>query len=143
MYFLIYIYSICKHQPFKACRFLYVPPGLTIQILDGARVAMNFLYRSQNRQRLLLRTSLTDWSFFKPWWKVFTARYGLIPYIKQITFRLQNVTTRTGSYEAEFICETNFWVPYTFGGIQEQLTNLTFRGPRIVIYSYNKTNEMH
>ena len=26
-----------------------------------------------------------------PWWKVFTARYGLIPYIKQITLRLWNV----------------------------------------------------
>jgi hypothetical protein len=26
---------------------------------------------------------LTEW-FFKPWWKVFTARYGLIAYIKQI-----------------------------------------------------------
>jgi hypothetical protein len=24
----------------------------------------------------------------KTWWKVFTARYGLIPYIKQNTFRL-------------------------------------------------------
>jgi len=24
----------------------------------------------------------------KTWWKVFTARYGLIPYIKQITFSL-------------------------------------------------------
>ena len=25
---------------------------------------------------------------FKPWWKVFTARYGLMSYTKQITFRL-------------------------------------------------------
>jgi len=39
----------------------------------------------------------TDWSlifsrlrliFKQPWWKVFTARYGLIPYIKHITFGL-------------------------------------------------------
>jgi len=41
----------------------------------------------KNRQRLLLYTSLTDW-FLKLWWKVFTARYGLIPYIKQIMFCL-------------------------------------------------------
>jgi hypothetical protein len=32
----------------------------------------------------------TDWlhkADLQLWWKVFTARYGLIPYIKQITFR--------------------------------------------------------
>jgi hypothetical protein len=39
---------------------------------------------------LLLYTSLTDW-FLRPWWKVFTVRYGLSPYIKQITFRLLKV----------------------------------------------------
>ena len=46
-----------------------------------------FFYVSQNRQRLLLYTSLNDW-FLKSWWKVFTARYGLIRYINQIAFRL-------------------------------------------------------
>jgi len=30
---------------------------------------------------------LTDWCLY-PWWKVFTARYGLIPYIKQTTLGL-------------------------------------------------------
>jgi len=29
------------------------------------------------------------------------------------------------------------------GDITHALLNLTFRGPCIVIYSYNKTNEMH
>jgi len=53
------------------------------KILHGARFALSILYGSQHRERLLLYTSLTDW-----WWKVFTARYGLIPYIKQITFSL-------------------------------------------------------
>jgi len=48
------------------------------------------LYGSQKRQRSLLYTSLTDW-FLKPWGKVFTARYALIPYTKQITFGLQKV----------------------------------------------------
>jgi hypothetical protein len=37
---------------------------------------------SENRQRLLLYASLTDW-FLQTWWKVFTARYGLIAYIKR------------------------------------------------------------
>jgi len=35
----------------------------------------------------LLYTKTTD-RFLYPWWKVFTARYGLISYVKQITFRL-------------------------------------------------------
>jgi hypothetical protein len=34
-----------------------------------------------------LNKTITDW-FLQPWWKVFTARYGLVPYIKQITFGL-------------------------------------------------------
>jgi len=44
---------------------------------------VSVLYGSQSKKRLLFYTSLTDW-FLKPWWKVFTARYGLIPYMKQI-----------------------------------------------------------
>jgi hypothetical protein len=40
---------------------------------------------SQDKQGLLLYTSLTDW-FLQPWWKVFTARYGLVPYITWICF---------------------------------------------------------
>jgi len=56
------------------------------KIVHGARFALSVLYGSQNRQRLLLYTSLTDW-FLQPMWKVFTARYGLIPHIKQITLR--------------------------------------------------------
>jgi hypothetical protein len=39
----------------------------------------------------LLYTTLTDWCL-EPCWKVFTARYGLIPYIKQIAFRLKKVS---------------------------------------------------
>ena len=34
-----------------------------------------------------LNKAINDWSL-QPWWKVFTARYGLFPYIKQITFGL-------------------------------------------------------
>ena len=34
------------------------------------------LYGYQNKQRLLLYTSLTDW-FLKQWWKAFTVRYEL------------------------------------------------------------------
>jgi hypothetical protein len=49
------------------------------------QIAFSVLYGSQNRQRLLLYTSLTGW-FLYPWWKVFAARYGLIAYIKQIMF---------------------------------------------------------
>jgi hypothetical protein len=49
-----------------------------------------FFYGSQNKQRPLLCTSLTDW-FFYLCWKVFTARYGLIPYMKHVTFRLLKV----------------------------------------------------
>ena len=48
--------------------------------------ALSVLYGYQNRQRLLLYTALTDW-FLYPWWKVFTLRYGLIPYIKRNKFR--------------------------------------------------------
>ena len=57
------------------------------KILHGARFALSVLYGYQNRQRLLLYTALTDW-FLQPRWKVFTAWYGLIPYIKQIMFRI-------------------------------------------------------
>jgi len=42
---------------------------------------------SQNRQRPLVYTALTDWFLWR-WWKVFTTRYGLIAYIKRIVFGL-------------------------------------------------------
>ena len=57
------------------------------KILHGTRFALSVLYGYQNRQRLFPYTSLTDWLLY-PWWKEFTARYGLIPYTKQIKFRL-------------------------------------------------------
>ena len=57
------------------------------KILQGARFAFRILYGYQNKQRLFPYTSLTDW-LLQPRWKEFPARYGLIPYIKQITFRL-------------------------------------------------------
>ena len=50
-----------KRQPFKAYRFLYAPLGLIFKILHGSRFALSVLYGSQNRRRLLLYTSLTDW----------------------------------------------------------------------------------
>jgi hypothetical protein len=56
------------------------------KILHVALFALGVLYGSQNRQRPLLYTLLTCW-FVQPWWKVLTARYGLIPHIKQVTFR--------------------------------------------------------
>jgi hypothetical protein len=43
------------------------------------------LYGSQNKQRILPYTALTYWSLY-PRWRVFTARYALSPYIKQIRF---------------------------------------------------------
>jgi hypothetical protein len=52
------------------------------KILHGARFSLSVLYGSQNRQRFLLYTSSTDW-FLLPWWKVFTAWYGLSPFKKQ------------------------------------------------------------
>jgi hypothetical protein len=52
------------------------------------------LYGSQNKQQLLLYKTLRDW-FLWPKWRVFTARYALSPYIKQIRFVF------TGLIEAE------------------------------------------
>jgi hypothetical protein len=43
------------------------------------------LYGSQNKQQLLPYKTLTDWLLY-PKWRVFTARYALSPYIKQIRF---------------------------------------------------------
>jgi hypothetical protein len=43
------------------------------------------LYGSQNKQQLLPYKTLRDW-FLQPKWRVFTARYALSPYIKQIRF---------------------------------------------------------
>jgi hypothetical protein len=43
------------------------------------------LYGSQNKQQLLPYKTLRDW-FLWPKWRVFTARYALSPYIKQIRF---------------------------------------------------------
>jgi hypothetical protein len=43
------------------------------------------LYGSQNKQQLLPYKTLTDW-FLYPKWRVFTARYALSPYTKQIRF---------------------------------------------------------
>jgi hypothetical protein len=39
----------------------------------------------QNKQLLFPHTALTDW-FLYPKWRVFTARYALNTYIKQIRF---------------------------------------------------------
>jgi hypothetical protein len=43
------------------------------------------LYGSQNKQQLLPYETSRDW-FLQPKWRVFTARYALSPYIKQIRF---------------------------------------------------------
>jgi hypothetical protein len=43
------------------------------------------LYGSPNKQQLLSYKTLRDW-FLQLKWRVFTARYGLSPYIKQIRF---------------------------------------------------------
>jgi hypothetical protein len=53
---------------------------------------LNVLYGSQNRQRSLLYTSLTGW-FLKQYWKVFTARYGLIPYKSRLRVVLRSALT--------------------------------------------------
>jgi len=81
-------YMICSHINLsKSSGFFTYHRVKHSKILHGARFALSVLYGSHNRQRPLLYTSLTDW-FLYPWWKVFTARYGLIPYMKQIKFRL-------------------------------------------------------
>jgi len=64
------------------------------------------------------------------------------------TRALSNVRTRSAialKHTQNEWCRTrrnevpaNYWYLRT-----EVLTNLTFRGPGIMIYSYNKTNEMH
>jgi hypothetical protein len=47
------------------------------QILQSAyTVYLCVLCGSENKQRLFLYTTLTDW-FLQPRWSVFTARYGL------------------------------------------------------------------
>jgi hypothetical protein len=75
------------HNPFnllQASGFFTYHPASHSKILHGARFPLSVVYGSQDRQRPLLYISLTDWFFIA----VFTGRYGLIPYIKQITFRL-------------------------------------------------------
>jgi hypothetical protein len=46
---------------------------------------LGVLYGSQNKQQLLPYKTLRDW-FLQHKWRVFTARYALSPYIKQIRF---------------------------------------------------------
>jgi hypothetical protein len=61
------------------------------------------LYGSQNKRRLFRYTALTD-SFLQPRRRVFTARYVLGPYIKQITFRLQRVKEAVYSSQGRELC---------------------------------------
>jgi hypothetical protein len=61
-----------KCYPFKAQRFLYVPPGLTFKN-STARFALSVLYGSQHRQRPLLYTSLTDLIFITVMKSVYSA----------------------------------------------------------------------
>jgi hypothetical protein len=49
-------------------------------------ITLHVLLGSQNTHYLLPFRPLTDWFFFKPKWTVFTARYGLSPYITLIRF---------------------------------------------------------
>jgi len=51
-----------KNYPFKAWRFLYVPPGLTLRNSTWCSLCLlSVLYGSQHRQRPFLYTSLPDW----------------------------------------------------------------------------------
>jgi hypothetical protein len=50
------------------------------------------LYGSQNKQQLLPYKTSRDW-FLSPKWRVFTARYALSPYIKQIRFVFIGLST--------------------------------------------------
>jgi hypothetical protein len=54
-------------------------------ILHGIRLQVCALYGTQNKQKPMPDTSLTDW-FLQAGWRVFTARYELNPYTKQISF---------------------------------------------------------
>jgi len=50
------------------------------------------LYGSRNKQQILPYKTLKDW-FFKPRWRVLTARYTQSPYITQIRFVFNRLTT--------------------------------------------------
>ena len=70
------------------CVYCAVRTGSLYIILRSAHtVCLCVLCGSENKQWLFPYAALTDW-FLLPWWEVFTVRYGLIPYIKLITFRL-------------------------------------------------------
>jgi hypothetical protein len=51
------------------------------------------LGESKNKQRLLPWKTLTD-CFLEPRWRVFTARYALSPYIKQIRFVFKGLNSQ-------------------------------------------------
>jgi hypothetical protein len=55
------------------------------------------LYGSQNKQQLLPYKTLRDW-FLYPRWRVFTARYALSPYIKQIRFVFKGLITNNSKF---------------------------------------------
>jgi hypothetical protein len=60
------------------------------------------LYGSQNKQQLLPYTSSTEW-FLYPRWRVFTERYALSPYIKQIRFVFKGLNLSCTVYQS---CDT-------------------------------------
>ena len=60
------------------------------------------LYGSQNRQRILLYTALTDW-FLQPKCRVFTARYALSPYITQIRFVFKGLSKQLYNFVCWFV----------------------------------------
>jgi hypothetical protein len=56
------LYFRFRSLPFKASRFLYVPPGLIFKNSTWfSHLSFCVLYGSQNRKRLLTYTALADW----------------------------------------------------------------------------------
>jgi hypothetical protein len=71
--------SSYRRYPVSAQWLLYVPPGFNVHkiVRSAHAVYLCVLYGSQNKQRLLYYTALTDWFFITERKSVFTARYGL------------------------------------------------------------------
>jgi hypothetical protein len=62
------------------------------------------LYGSQNKQQLLPYKTLRDW-LLQPKWRVFTARYALSPYIKQIRLVFKGLITF-------YVYVSNIWTDF-------------------------------
>jgi hypothetical protein len=61
------------------------------------------LYGSLNKQQLLPYKILRNW-FVQPTWRVFTARYALSSYIKQMRFVFKELMKKERPAAEIFVC---------------------------------------